>query len=75
MMILIQKWIECQFTPEMNCKNIEIDQVTPIVSFDVSTDEGLREALNWKNTQPLLKKDRKHNGIKCKFLDDRLRFY
>ena len=50
-----RKWIAFQFTPEMNWSNIEIDHFKPICMFDVSKDERLREAFNWKNTQPLLK--------------------
>ena len=44
-------------TPEMNWSNIEIDHVKEICLFDISKDEELREAFNWKNTQPLLKQD------------------
>ena len=50
-----KKWLEFQFTPEMNWSNIEIDHVKPICMFDVSDEEQLKEAFNWKNTQPLLK--------------------
>ena len=52
---LYKKWLELQFTPEMNWSNIEIDHVKPICTFDVSKEEELIEAINWKNTQPLLK--------------------
>ena len=52
-----RKWIERQMAPEMNWDNIEIDHVKAICMFDVSKDEGLREAFTWKNTQPLLKHD------------------
>ena len=31
-----RKWIEFQFTPEMNWENIQIDQVKPICKFDVT---------------------------------------
>ena len=51
-----RKWIEWQFTPEMNWSNTEVDHVKPICMFDVSKDEELKEAFSWKNTQPLLKK-------------------
>ena len=50
-----KKWIEFQFTPEMTWDNIEIDHVKAICLFDVSKEEELKEAFNWKNTQPLLK--------------------
>ena len=36
-----RRWIEYQFTPEMNWSNIEIDYVKPIPSFDTSNEEGL----------------------------------
>ena len=64
-----KKWLEFQFTPEMNWSNIEIDHVKPICMFDVSKDEDLKEAFNWKNTQPLLKEVHSHKGIKFNFLD------
>ena len=71
---LYKKWIEYQFTPEMNWVNIQIDHVKPICMFDVSDDEQLKEAFNWKNTQPLLKKDHQLKGTKFKFLDYQLQF-
>ena len=43
-------------SPEMNWSKNEIDNVKPVPSFDVSNDEELLEALNWVNTQPLLKR-------------------
>ena len=54
---LYRKWIEFRMNPEMNWSNIETDHVKAICMFDVSKDEDLREAFNWKNTQPLLKED------------------
>ena len=51
-------------TTEMNWRNIDIDHVRPISSFDVSKDEELGEAFNWKNTQPLLKQDHQQKGTK-----------
>ena len=39
---LSNKWIEFQFTPEMNWSIIEIDHVKPICMFDVSKDEKNR---------------------------------
>ena len=71
---LYRKWIEFQFTPEMNWENIEIDHVKPICLFDVSDDEQLREAFSWKNTQPLLKKDHQLKGTKFNFLGYQLQF-
>ena len=49
---LYRKWLEFQFTPDMNWGNIKIDHVKPICMFDVSKNEELNEAFNWKNTQP-----------------------
>ena len=51
-----KKWIEYQMTPEMNWSNIHIDHVRSISSFDVSNEDELFKAFNWRNTQPLLKK-------------------
>ena len=64
-----KKWIEWQMTPEMTWDNIEIDHVKAICLFDVSNDEQLKEAFNWRNTQPLLKRDHQQKGIKFNVLD------
>ena len=69
-----RKWIEFQFTPEMNWYNIEIDHIKPICMFDVSNDEELKKAFSWKNTQPLLKQDNRQKGRKFNFLDYQLQF-
>ena len=69
-----KKWIEYQMTPEMNWSNIEIDHVKAICLFDVCKDEELREAFNWKNTQPLLKEVHQQIGLKFNFLDYQLHF-
>ena len=50
-----RKWIEWQFPPDMNWRNIEIDHVKPICLFDVFEDEEIKEAFSMKNTQPPLK--------------------
>ena len=71
---LYRKWLEFQFTPEMNWLNIEIDHVKPLCMFDVSDEEQLKEAFNWRNTQPLLKEIHQKKGIKYNFLDYRLQF-
>ena len=64
-----RKWLEFQFTPEMNWQNIEIEHAKPICIFDVSKDEELKEASYWKNTQPLLKHIYQQKGTKNNFLD------
>ena len=69
-----RKWIEWQFTPEMNWSNTEVDHVNPICMFDISKDEKLKKAFCWKNTQPLLKHDHQLKGIKFNFLDYHLQF-
>ena len=69
-----RKWIEFQFTPEMNWSNIEIDHVKAICMFDVSDDEQLKEAFSWKTTQPLLKQDNRQKGTTFKFLENQLQF-
>ena len=61
-------------TPETNCSNIELDHAKPICTFDLSDDEQLKEAFNWRDTQPLLKKDHLHKGTKFSFLDYQLQF-
>ena len=69
-----KKWLEFQFTPKKNRKNIEIDHVKPICMFSISNDEELGEAFSWKNTQPLLKHDHQKKGTKFNFLDYQLQF-
>ena len=59
---------------EINWSNIHIDHVQPISSFDVSKDEELPEASNWKNTQQVFEKDNFRKGRKFNFLDYRLQF-
>ena len=71
---LYKKWIEFQMTPEMNWENTEIDHVKPIFMFDVTKDEELKEAFNWRNTQPLLKQNHLQKGIKFNFFDYQLQF-
>ena len=71
---LYRKLLEFLFTPEMNWENIEIDHVKPIYMFDVTRDEQLKGAFNWRNTQPLLKQDHLQKGIKFNFLDYQLQF-
>ena len=61
-------------SPEMNWSNINMDHTKPIVPFDKSKDEELREASNWKNTQPFLKNDILQKGRKINSLDYRLQF-
>ena len=58
----------------MNWENIEIDHVKPICLFDVSKDEELKKAFNWKNTQYLLKHIHHQKGIKFNFLDYQLQY-
>ena len=69
-----KKWLEFHITPEMDWSNIEIDHVKPICMFDVSKKEELKEAFNWKNTQPLLKYDRQRKRTKFNFLDYQPKF-
>ena len=61
-------------TPEMNWDNLDIDQVGPISLFGISKNEELGETFCWKFTQPFLKKDHQHKGIKFYFSDYQLQF-
>ena len=71
---IYRKWIEFQFSPEMNWLNIEIDHVKPFCMFDVSKDEELEKAFSCKNSQPLSKETHEQKGIKFNFLDYQLQF-
>ena len=61
-------------TPDMNWTKIVVDHVKPSCVFDVSKGGELREANNWKNTQPFLKKVHQQKGITFKFSDYQLQF-
>ena len=69
-----RKWIEYQFTPEVNWTNIEIDHFKPICMFNISNDEELKLAFNWKSTQPLLKEVHSQKVVKFDLLDYQLQF-
>ena len=69
-----KKWIEFQMTPNMNWSNIHIDHINPISSFDVSNEDELLDAFNWKNTQPLLKEHNLRKSTKYNELDYQLQF-
>ena len=51
------------------------NHVKPICMSDVTKDDELREAFNWKNTQPLLEHDHQQKGINFNFLDYQLQFF
>ena len=61
--------------PEVDWLNIEIDHVKPILSFDVSNDEELKEAFNWKETKPLLKQAHLPKGTNIFFFEYRVQFF
>ena len=69
-----RKRILYQMTPEMNWQKIEIDHIKAISLFDVSEEEELKEAFNWRKTQPLLKQDHQKKGSKFIFLNYQLHF-
>ena len=69
-----RKWFEYQMIPEVKWSNIEIDHMKPVYAFDVSKDEELKLATNWKNTQPLLKEVHSQKGVKINYLDYQLQF-
>ena len=69
-----KRWIEIQMTPEKKWSNIEIDHVRPNSSSKVSSNEELRGAFCWRNTQPLFKKVHQQRGIKYNLLDYQLQF-
>ena len=58
-----RRWIEFQMTPDMKWKNIDIDHVRHVSSFEVSEDEQVKETFDWKNTQPLLEEVHQQKGL------------
>ena len=61
-------------TSDMTWDIIEIDHVRPFCMFDRSIEEEIKDAFNWKNTQPLLKYVHQQKGIKYNFLDYQIQF-
>ena len=53
---LSRKRREYQMSPEMKKKIIHIDCVRQNISFVGTKQEELKEAFNWRKTQPMLKK-------------------
>ena len=66
-----KKRIEFRLTLDMTGNNIDIDHVKPFSLFDISEEEEMKEAFNWKNTQPLLKEVHRQNRTKHNFLNYR----
>ena len=50
-------YIEFLMTSGMTWKNIELDHIQPLSSFDLTDSEQLKEATHFTNIQPLLKKE------------------
>ena len=46
----------------MNWKNIDLDHVRPLSSFDLTDPNQLKEASHFSNIQPLLKQDNRKKG-------------
>ena len=65
-----KKWIESQFTPEMNWKNIHIDHHVPCAAFDLSKEDEPKICFHWKNMQPLLAKDNLMKGCKRDYISE-----
>ena len=59
---------------EINWSTMEIDHIKPVFMSNVSDDEELKFAFNWKNTQPLLKEVHSQKCVKFNFLDHQLHF-
>ena len=55
-------------------EKLDINHVKAISSFDISDEEHLKEAFNWRNTEPLLKDVHQQEGVKFNLLDYRLQF-
>ena len=68
-MILIENGFKFQMACDITWDNFGIDHVKPICMFDISIEEELKDAFNWKNTQPLPKHDLQQNRIKYIFFE------
>lgn len=64
----LQKWLEFQFTDEMNWENYgkywTIDHILPLSKFDFKDDIQINIAFNWKNLQPSIDNFEKSNNIR-----------
>ena len=60
---------------EVHWKKVENDQVGPISSYSGSNDEKMKEAFNWRSTQPLRKSIHCQKGTKFDFVGYRLQFF
>lgn len=63
----LKQWLEFQFTDGMSFDNYgewHIDHVKPCCAFDLSKQEDIEQCFNWKNLQPLWKKDNMHKSGK-----------
>ena len=49
-------------TPEITWKNLELDHVRPLSSFDLTDPNQPKEASHFSNIQPLLKQDNRKEG-------------
>jgi len=67
-----KKWIEYQFVNNMSWDNYgewHLDHVKPCYCYNLVNDNDIKECFNWKNYQPLWKKD---NLIKSNKIDNNL---
>ena len=63
----LRVYLEALFKDGMNWENYgkwHIDHIIPISSFDLSTLNGQKEAMNYKNLQPLWALDNMRKGKK-----------
>ena len=58
----IKDYIEFLLTSDMSWKNIDLDHVQPLSSYDLTDPEQLKEAAHFSNIQPLLKRDNRKKG-------------
>ena len=49
-------------TPEMTWKNIDLDHIRPLSSYDLTDPFQLKEAAHFSIIQPLLKRDNRSKG-------------
>lgn len=69
-----KKWLECQFVDGMTWNNYgewHLDHVKPCSSYNLTNETEIKECFNWKNYQPLWKKDNmsKSNKININYIE------
>ena len=62
-------YLEKQFNPDMNWENTDIDHIIPLISYNPFDPIQMEKAFNFRNLQPLFKRDNSVKGTKYNLED------